>query len=508
MHSAERVQPSIGLRSERGPILIAIMLANFLVALDSTIIATSVLTITKQLGGFAQFPWLYSIYLLAQAVTVPIYGSLADALGRKPVMLFGIAVFALGSLLCAMATTMGELIAFRAVQGIGAGAVGAMSMTIAGDIYTLRERARVQGYLAGVWAFASVTGPLLGGAFSQYASWRWIFLINLPLAGIAARMILRQFAERAPRHRQSTDYLGAGLLTAGAGSLILALLEGGQAWTWTSPTSIALFGAGATTLAAFGGWERRATNPILPHWIFSRRVIVASNLVALLVGAVLLGLTTYVATFAQGVLGTGALIAGFTSSTVTLGWPLAASQAGKVYLRLGFRPTAVIGSSLAALGAGSLISVNSATTLPRLAAGCFVVGLGLGLIATPTLIAAQTSTEWARRGVVTSTNVFARSIGSAVGVAVFGAIVNARTGRSAHPAPAALASAVHWVLIGVAIMALIMVLASTMMPAKPQHSPRSGGRSLAPVTSEAHLADPIEEAMADDSNTGRSGSSR
>ncbi|RMI32426.1 MDR family MFS transporter [Nocardia stercoris] len=465
---ATELKDAVGLRSERGPILAAIMLANSLVALDSTIIATAVLTITRDLGGFAQFPWLFSIYLLAQAVTVPIYGSLADTLGRKPIMMFGIAIFALGSLLCGIATDMPELIVFRAIQGIGAGAVGPMSMTIAGDIYTLRERARVQGYLAGVWALASVLGPLLGGVFSQYVSWRWIFLINLPLAAVAAWTILRQFTESAPRRTQHIDYPGTGLLTIGAGALILALLEGGQAWAWNSPTGIALVAAGAIVLVAFGRYEQRAAHPVLPPWIFTRRVIVAASLVSLLVGAVLVGLTTYVATFAQGVLGKGALVAGFTASTLTLGWPLAASQAGKIYLRIGFRATAIIGSSLAALGAASLIPVDSTSTLPQLAASCFAVGLGMGMIATPTLIAAQTSAEWSERGVVTSTTMFARNIGSAVGVAVFGAIVNAHTGHSARPAPAALASAVHWVFVVVAIMASVMVVASAMMPAKAQ----------------------------------------
>lgn len=189
------------------------MLATSLVALDSTIIATAVLTITDQLGGFAQFPWLFSIYLLAQAVTVPIYGKLADMLGRKPVMLFGIAVFALGSMLCGLATSMVALIAFRAVQGIGAGAVAPMSMTIAGDVYTVAERAKVQGYLASVWAASSVLGPVLGGVFAEYVSWRWIFLINLPLAALAAWMLARHFTERATRQTHRIDYLGAALLT-------------------------------------------------------------------------------------------------------------------------------------------------------------------------------------------------------------------------------------------------------------------------------------------------------
>ncbi|MFC9998740.1 MDR family MFS transporter [Nocardia sp. NPDC127526] len=462
--TATDARTSVGLRSERGPVLVAIMLATSLVALDSTIIATAVLSITDQLGGFAQFPWLFSIYLLAQAVTVPIYGKLADTVGRKPIMLFGIAVFALGSLLCGLATSMVALIVFRAIQGIGAGAVGPMSITIAGDIYTLEERAKVQAYLAGVWAASSVLGPLLGGVFSEYVSWRWIFLINLPLSAVAAWMIFRQFTENTPRQRHRIDYLGAGLLTAGAGALILALLEGGHAWAWTSPASLALFGGGALMLVVFGVVERRAANPILPLWVLTRRVLVASSLVSLLVGAILLGLTSYVPTFAQGVLGTSALVAGLTVGALTLGWPLTASQAGKVYLRIGFRATSLIGSALGAIGALSLLLVDGDSTLLQVAIGCFIVGAGMGMVASPTLIAAQSSVDWSERGVVTSTNMFARSIGSAVGVAIFGALVNSRVGGVDHPAPEDLAPAVHLVFLGVAAAAVVMVVAAAMMP--------------------------------------------
>ncbi|MGV9415861.1 MDR family MFS transporter [Nocardia sp. NPDC003693] len=462
--TATGLKSSIGLRSERGPILAAIMLATSLVALDSTIIATAVLTITDQLGGFSQFPWLFSIYLLAQAVTVPIYGKLADMLGRKPVMLFGIAVFALGSLLCGLATSMLGLIIFRAVQGIGAGAVGPMSITIAGDLYTLAERAKVQAYLAGVWAASSVLGPLLGGVFSEYVSWRWIFLVNLPLAAVADWMILRNFTEVAPRRSHRIDYLGAALLTLGAGGLMLALLEGGQAWAWDSPVSLALFGGGALVLVLFGLVERRAANPILPLWVLTRRVLVASSLVSLLVGAILLGLTSYVPTFAQGVLGSGAMVAGLTVGALTLGWPLSASQSGKVYLRIGFRATAVIGSTLAAVGAATLLLVDAGSGLLQVALGCFIVGMGMGLVASPTLIAAQASAEWSERGVVTSTNMFARSLGSALGVALFGALVNARIGDTDHPAPEVLSPAIHVVFVGVAIAAVVMVAAAAMMP--------------------------------------------
>lgn len=458
-------KPAIGLRSERGAVLAALMLSTSLVALDSTIIATAVLTITADLGGFAQFPWLFSIYLLAQAITVPIYGKIADTFGRKPVMLFGIAVFALGSLLCGLATSMVALIVFRAIQGIGAGAVQPMSMTIAGDIYTLEERATVQGYLASVWAASSVLGPLLGGVFSEYLSWRWIFLVNLPLAALAGWMLVRSFHETTPRRqRRRIDYLGAALLAGGAGALILGLLEGGHAWAWVSPVGIGVFAGGALLLALFAVAERGAADPILPLWVFTRRIVVTSSLTSLLVGAVMLGLTSYVPTFAQGVLGVGALVAGLAVGALTLGWPITASQAGRLYLRIGFRGTALIGSAVAALGALSTLLLGADSGLWQVALSCFVVGAGLGLVATPTLIAAQTAAEWSERGVVTGASMFARSIGSAVGVAVFGALVNMRVGTAGNPEPALLAAGIRLVFAGVAAMAVVMVLAAAALP--------------------------------------------
>ena len=200
----------VGFRSERGPVLIGIMLSTALVAIDATIIATAVPSIVASLGGFAEFPWLFSVYLLAQAVTVPVYGKLADVFGRKPVMLVGIGLFLVGSVLCGVAGSMGALIAFRAVQGLGAGAVQPMSMTIVGDLYSLEERAKVQGYIASVWAMSSVVGPTLGGVFSEYVSWRWIFFVNIPLCLIAAATIGLRFHERVDRRRPRIDYAGAG----------------------------------------------------------------------------------------------------------------------------------------------------------------------------------------------------------------------------------------------------------------------------------------------------------
>ncbi|MGV8872106.1 MAG: MDR family MFS transporter [Rhodococcus sp. (in: high G+C Gram-positive bacteria)] len=453
----------IGFRSERGPILIALMLSSSLVALDATIIATAVLTIVGDLGGFAQFPWLFSIYLLAQAVSVPLYGKLADLFGRKKIMLFGIAVFCIGSILCGLAWSMPALIVFRAVQGLGAGAVQPMAITIAGDIYTLAERAKVQGYLASVWAISSVLGPALGGIFSEFLSWRWIFFVNIPLCALAAFMLWRKFEEAAvERVKPKIDYLGAGLLAVGATMVLLGLLEGGQSWAWGSPISMSIFVGGFVLLAIFAWVESRAEEPILPLWVFTRRVLVVSSLISLLVGALILGLTSYVPTFVQGVFGTGAILAGFSLSTLTLGWPIAASQSGRLYLRFGFRTTALIGGSIAILGTASATLLDAQSPIWHVAATCFVIGLGMGLVASPTLIAAQSSVDWSERGVVTSTNMFARSIGSAVGVAVFGAIVNARV--SGDPAPEQLSDAIHLVFIGVLVAAVVMTAAAVLMP--------------------------------------------
>src|SRR5690606_29624454 len=217
---------SVGLRSERGPILLSVMLSNGLVAIDSTILATAVPSIVDDLGGFSQFPWLFSIYLLTQAVAVPIYGKLADIIGRKTVMLFGIAAFVLGSVLCGLAWSMPALIVFRGLQGLGAGAVGPMGMTIVGDIYTVAERAKVQGYLASVWAISAVVGPTLGGVFVDFLNWRWIFFVNVPLGAVAAWMLIRKFTEHLTRTRHKIDYAGAVLLATGGSLLIFGLLEG------------------------------------------------------------------------------------------------------------------------------------------------------------------------------------------------------------------------------------------------------------------------------------------
>ncbi len=455
--------PGVGLRSDRGPVLLALLLSVGLIAIDATVLATAVPSIVGDLGGFTQFPWLFSVYLLAQAVSVPIYSKLADQFGRKPILLAGIGLFLLGSILCGAAWSMPTLIAFRALQGLGAGAIQPMALTIVGDIYTLQERGTVQGYVASVWATAAVAGPAAGGVFAEYAGWRWVFFVNIPLCVVAGVTLLRAFHEQVTRRRHRLDYAGAALLTVGCTLLILGLLEGGQAWAWGSVTSAAVLGSGGALIVVFAFVERRAAEPVLPAWVFRRRILVTSNAVTFALGGVLLGLTSYVPTFVQGVLGTGPLVAGFALATMMLGWPLTASQSSRLYLRIGFRTTAVIGGAIVLVGCTLLALVGQDSTVVFVAVANFVVGAGMGLVAAPALIAAQSTVGWAERGVVTGTNMFSRSIGGAVGVAVFGAIANAALGPG-EPTPSTLDRASHNVFLAVLVGAILMAIAIVTMP--------------------------------------------
>ncbi|MGH3424577.1 MAG: MFS transporter, partial [Nocardioidaceae bacterium] len=339
-------------------------------------------------------------------------------------------------------------------------------------IYSVAERARVQGYLASVWGISSVVGPTLGGVFSDYATWRWIFFINLPVGAAAAYMLVRRFHEHVVRRKHVIDYTGSTLLAVGCSLLILGLLEGGVLWAWGSGQSIAILATAVVLLVAFGLVERRAAEPVLPLWVLRRRLLVGANLASLAVGVLLIGLTSYVPLFAQGVLGTGAVVAGFAVAAMSMGWPLASSIAGRFYMRIGFRDTAWMGSAFILAGSGLLLLVGEHSSVLHLAAACFVIGLGLGFIASPTLVAAQSSVDWQNRGVVTGTNMFARSIGSALGIAVFGAVANAAIvggsgGRGddlGHVPREFLAPAIHDVFLGAGIVGVLMIGAIALVP--------------------------------------------
>lgn len=457
---------TVGFRSERGAVLLALMLATGLIAIDATILATAVPSVVADLGEFDQFPWLFSVYLLAQAVSVPIYSKLADTIGRKPVILVGVLLFGIGSVAAGLAWNMTALIAFRVVQGLGAGAIAPMSMTIIGDIYSVAERAMVQGYIASVWAVSSVVGPALGGIFSQFLSWRWIFGVNIPLCLIAGWALWCDYHEQVERRRHRIDVLGTALLTLGLTAVILALLEGGNAWPWLSWQSIASFGVGVAALVAFPIVERRASEPVLDLRIFSRPLIMTTTLVSLGIGALMTGVTSFVPTFLEGSLKTMPLVSGVAVAALTLGWPLAAALAGRLYLTRGYRATVLLGSAIATIGAIGL-AVSAPWPSPwTVAVASFIIGFGLGWTAAPSLIAAQASVDWNERGLVTGSNVLARSVGSAVGVAIYGAIANnLLAARGGVEDPSAVVFSFGWVFIAVAASAALMMVAASRMPA-------------------------------------------
>ncbi|HWE63909.1 MAG TPA: MDR family MFS transporter, partial [Chloroflexota bacterium] len=340
------------------PIVIGLMLSMFLVALDGTIVSTAMPRIAGQLGGFSLYAWVPSIYLLTTAVSTPIYGKLSDLFGRKRILFVGIGLFLLGSVLSGAASSMVLLIVFRAIQGLGAGAVQPVTITIIGDIFSLEQRARIQGVFSSVWGISAVVGPLLGGFLVDDVGWRWIFYLNLPVGILAVAMIWRYFHERPTARRHTLDLAGASLLTGALSAILLLLIEGGQAWPWLSAQTLVLALVTVVGLLLFVGVERRAAEPVFPLDLFRSRIIVVSSIGMCFAGALMMAVTFEVPLFVQGVLGEDALHGGLALAPMTLGWPLAAAFSGRLALRFGYRSTSVAGLACCVVGIGLLLTLT------------------------------------------------------------------------------------------------------------------------------------------------------
>lgn len=397
------------------------MLAMFMAAIEVTIVATAMPTILAELRGFHLLTWVFGAFLLAQAVTVPLYGKLADMFGRKPVFFFGTSVFLVASVLAGFAANMPQLIAFRALQGLGGGALMPIAITIVGDIYTPQERARVQGYLASVWGISSVIGPVLGAFFVQELDWALVFWVNVPI-GIGAMAILALFHDERVEHKgHRVDYTGAALLMTGTAALMLALIQG---HALAAGPLIGLYFVGVLCMTAFLFQERRAPEPMMPLDLWRQRVIVVGNLGGLMVGALMIGVVSFLPAYVQGVMGYSATVAGFALTAMSIGWPLAATIGGRVMVRTTYRFVAGLGGILMIVGSAGLWTLRPSDGPAWAAAGAFVLGAGLGFGNTAFLVSIQASVGWAQRGVATSAAMFMRIAGQAVGASVFGAAVN------------------------------------------------------------------------------------
>ncbi|OBZ10438.1 MFS transporter [Bacillus sp. FJAT-27264] len=409
---------------ERKLILIGVLLATFLAAIEGTVTGPAGPAIVGDFQGIQWLSWIFTAYLLAMAVTTPIFGKISDLFGRKPVFIGGAAVFLLGSLLCGISQSMEQLIVFRAIQGIGAGALIPMTFTIMGDIYSLEERAKKQGLLSSVWGISSLIGPLLGGYVVDYLSWRWVFVFNLPFGLLSIVFIARYLKEGKVRRKAHIDVAGVLLFAVGMSALLFGLTVGGQNLPWSSPLLLSILGASVILLIVFVMVERRVAEPMLPLELFRIRNISISTVANVLVSMLIIGLSTYIPLWVQGVKGQSATISGVVLAPLSVAWVFGSFAGGRMILRAGARQAGLIGTFFIAVGVVGLIFLAGHSSQALLLILMTVAGVGFGFASIVFTIIAQSSVGHEQRGASTALNTFTRSLGQTVGVAIFGSWLN------------------------------------------------------------------------------------
>ncbi len=463
--------------------LAAVAVSNFMIAIEATIVSTAMPQIVSQLGQLQLYSWVFSAFLLTQTATTVVFGKLSDRIGRKTVMFWGLGIFLTGSLLCGLAWSLPSLILFRLVQGVGAGAIQPVSMTIVGDLYTPQERGRIQGYLASVWAISAVAGPLAGELIIQHASWAWIFWINLPIGAIAALLFGRYLHETSAHKGGPVDHLSAALFAVSIAAVMADLTALSTA---TAREVAALTLIAAIAIALFIWQERRSPEPMISMKLWGRRAIAAANTASALTGMVMIGLTTFVPVYVQGVMGRSALAAGFALSAMVMGWPVAATLSMRFVNRLGVRTVIRAGSFAVPVGVAVYLMLDGQSSPWLAGIGSALVGFGMGLLSTPSIVLVQEIVAGNERGSATAAYVFARTLGSTFGATAFGAMLNfglAREGfgsvssdelralverasgdAGAGPLRAALESSLHLTFMTMFAVALCVALVNLLIP--------------------------------------------
>ncbi|MET3898335.1 EmrB/QacA subfamily drug resistance transporter [Devosia sp. UYZn731] len=404
----------------RWPILAAVMVSMAMVAFEATIVSTAMPQIVADLGGLTLYSWVFSSYLLATTAVTVVFGKFADIYGRRPIVLLGIGVFLAGSILAGLASSLPMLIVARLIQGVGAGAMQPAAMTIIADLYPGKQRGKVQGYLAAVWAVSAVSGPLLGSFIVHAISWPWVFWINIPIGLVAAVIYLGFLREPARKKGGSVDIAGAILSAVAIAALMLALTEGGNSMLLLA-SSIIVFVIAAVL---FVMQERRAPDPMISLELWQRPSIATANGVTVLASMSLMGLTTFLPIYVQGVLGQSAMVAGFTLTTMLLGWPMGATIAARIFYHLGARPLVLTGAVLQPVGALVLTLMGPDSSPIQAGIASLIMGFGMGLITVSALLVIQGEAAAHERGAGTASNLFSRNLGSTLGAAVMGAVLN------------------------------------------------------------------------------------
>ena len=407
--------------------VIGVMLSIFLAAMESTVVATAMPKVVGSLGGLHMYSWVFSGFLLTSTVTMPLWGRLSDLYGRRTMYLTGLVVFLGGSALSGLARTMTELIAFRMLQGLGAGSLITLGMTIVGDLFQLERRAKMQGYISGVWGVASLVGPLLGGLLTDYVSWRWVFYINLPFGAIAMVLIGGALARGRPTERTPViDYAGIALFATGVSALLLGAVQAGRIGAWGGLDVLGALAVAVVALGAFIAVERRAPEPIVPLGLFGNRIVLAAVATGFFAGMAMFGAISFVPLFLQRVAGSSATIAGFVLTPFVIGWVVLSAASARLVLRIGYRIVVFAGMICLALAFVLFSRWDATLTTGTAMRDVLIGGVGMGLNMVPMLIAVQSAVPRTQLGVATSMTQFFRAVGGAIGLAVMGAVMAQR----------------------------------------------------------------------------------